>query len=79
MVHRLRDIAAALGADAAGDLDMMINRASEPAMAGPDDLALAMDPRYSGGLAQGRAKPKVCPRFLGLHEDGTTQKPVSIA
>lgn len=59
MVHRLRDIAAALGADAAGDLDMMINRASEPAMAGPDDLALAMDPRYSGGLAQGRARAAI--------------------
>lgn len=56
MVHRLRDIAAALGADAAGDLDIMINRAAEPAMAGPDDLALAMDPRYSAGLAEGRAR-----------------------
>lgn len=59
MAHRLRDIAAAIGADAAGDLDIMINRASEPAMAGPDDLALAMDPKYGDGLAAGRARAAV--------------------
>ena len=59
MAHRLRDIAAALGADAAGDLDMLIHRASEPATAGPDDLALAMDPRYSAGLAIGRARAAI--------------------
>lgn len=59
MAHRLRDIAAALGADAAGDLDLIIARASEPASAGPDDLALAMDPRYADGLALGQAKAAV--------------------
>ena len=59
MSHRLRDIAAALGADAAGDLDMMIDRASEPAHAGPQDLALAMDARYADGLAQGQAKAAI--------------------
>ena len=59
MAHRLRDIAAALGADAAGDLDLMIARASEPASAGPDDLALAMDPRYADGLALGHARAAV--------------------
>ena len=59
MVHRLGDIAAALGAEAAGDIDMLIARAAEPAVAGPDDLALAMDPRYAAGLAQGRAQAAV--------------------
>ena len=59
MAHRLRDIAAALGADSAGDIDLIIQRASEPANAGPDDLALAMDPRYADGLALGRAKAAV--------------------
>jgi UDP-3-O-[3-hydroxymyristoyl] glucosamine N-acyltransferase len=59
MTHRVRDIAAALGADAAGDLDFVIVRASEPANAGPSDLALAVDPRYSDGLALGKAQAAV--------------------
>ena len=56
MPHSIRDIATALGADAEGDLDIEIAGASEPASAGPDDLALAMDPKYAPGLAQGRAR-----------------------
>jgi UDP-3-O-[3-hydroxymyristoyl] glucosamine N-acyltransferase len=56
MGHTIAEIAAALGADAAGDLSLQVVRAAEPAMAGPDDLALAMDPRYAGGLAQGKAR-----------------------
>lgn len=59
MTHRLRDIAEALGAEAVGDLDMVIHRASEPATSGPDDLALAMDPRYADGLALGKARAAV--------------------
>ena len=59
MAHRLRDIAAALGADAEGDLDLIVMRASEPSNAGPDDLALAMDPRYGDGLALGQAKAAI--------------------
>jgi UDP-3-O-[3-hydroxymyristoyl] glucosamine N-acyltransferase len=59
MAHRLRDIAAALGAEAVGDLDMIIERASEPASAGPEDLALAMAPSYGDGLALGRARAAV--------------------
>ena len=59
MDHRLRDIAAALGAEAVGDLDMIIDRASEPASAGPKDLALAMDPRYGDGLKLGKAQAAV--------------------
>ena len=56
MTHSIRDIAQAIGAEAAGDLDLTVSRASEPASAGPDALALAMDPRYAAGLAQGRAR-----------------------
>ena len=56
MSHSIRDIAAALRAQAEGDLDVRIERASEPASAGPQDLALAMDPRYGDGIAKGRAQ-----------------------
>ena len=59
MAHRLRDIVAALGAQAAGDLDILIDRASEPSTAGPNDLALAMDPRYADGLLLGKAQAAV--------------------
>jgi UDP-3-O-[3-hydroxymyristoyl] glucosamine N-acyltransferase len=59
MAHRLRDIAAALGAEAAGDLDMEIERASEPASAGPSDLALAMAASYGDGLALGHARAAI--------------------
>jgi len=56
MAHSIAEIAAALGAQAVGDLDLRVRRAAEPAMAGPADLALAMDPRYGEGLAKGRAR-----------------------
>ncbi|WP_434621397.1 UDP-3-O-(3-hydroxymyristoyl)glucosamine N-acyltransferase [Tabrizicola sp. M-4] len=56
MAHTIRDIATALGAEAAGDLDLVVSRASEPQSAGPEALALAMDPKYAGGIAQGRAR-----------------------
>ncbi|MDZ7906033.1 MAG: UDP-3-O-(3-hydroxymyristoyl)glucosamine N-acyltransferase [Cypionkella sp.] len=52
----LAEIAAAIGAEVAGDTSLRICRAAEPASAGPQDLALAMDPKYAGGLAQGRAR-----------------------
>ena len=56
MAHRIGDLAAALGAEAAGDLDLCIAGAAEPGLAGPDDLALAMSPKYADGLSQGRAR-----------------------
>jgi UDP-3-O-[3-hydroxymyristoyl] glucosamine N-acyltransferase len=59
MGHTIRDIAAALGARAEGDLDLVILSASEPAMAGPDALALAMDPKYADGLATGQARAAI--------------------
>lgn len=56
MAHKIRDIAAAIGATAEGDLDLTVLRAAEPQAAGPDDLALAMDPKYAAHLAEGRAR-----------------------
>jgi UDP-3-O-[3-hydroxymyristoyl] glucosamine N-acyltransferase len=56
MRHTIRDIATALGADAAGDLDLTIVGAAEPAMAGADHLALALSPAYADGLGRGAAR-----------------------
>ena len=56
MNHTIRDIAKAIGAEAAGDLDLQVSGAAEPALAGPGQLALAMDPKYAPGLAQGAAR-----------------------
>jgi UDP-3-O-[3-hydroxymyristoyl] glucosamine N-acyltransferase len=55
MTHTIGEIAQALGAEAAGDLTIAVTGASEPHTAAPSDLALAMDPKYAAGLAQGRA------------------------
>ena len=57
--HSVAEIAEALGAPAEGDLDLRITGAAEPAMAGPDHLALAMDQKYAGGLAEGKARAAV--------------------
>ncbi len=55
MAHTIAEIAAAIGAEAEGDVSLQVTGASEPAAAGPDQIALAMDPRYAPGIAQGRA------------------------
>jgi UDP-3-O-[3-hydroxymyristoyl] glucosamine N-acyltransferase len=55
MAHSIRDIAAALGAEAVGNIDLMVVGAAEPQAAGPDHLALAMDAKYAPGLAKGSA------------------------
>jgi len=57
--HRLSDIAAALGARLEGDGDLRITAAAEPQAATPDHLALAMNPAYAPGLAQGQARAAV--------------------
>lgn len=56
MAHKIRDIAEAIGAAAEGDLDLTVLRAAEPQSAGPEDLALAMDPKYAAHLSEGRAR-----------------------
>lgn len=53
------EIAALLGARAEGDTSMRIARPCEPADAGPEDLALAMNPKYADGLAKGRARAAI--------------------
>lgn len=59
MGHSIQEIATALGAIAEGNVDLRIERASEPASAGADALALAMDPKYGAGLAQGQARAAI--------------------
>ncbi len=57
--YSIAEIAEALGAQVLGDGGLTIDRAAEPADARPDDLALAMDPKYADGLAQGRARAAI--------------------
>lgn len=59
MAHSVKDIAAALGAEAFGAVDLLIEGASEPATATASDLALAMTPAYGDALAQGAAQAAV--------------------
>jgi UDP-3-O-[3-hydroxymyristoyl] glucosamine N-acyltransferase len=55
MRHTIAQIAQALGAEAAGDVTLEVIGAAEPAAAGPEQLALAMDPKYAEGLTKGAA------------------------
>lgn len=59
MAYTIADIAAAVGGEAFGALDLTIRGAAEPAVARPDELALAMDPKYADGLAQGQARAAI--------------------
>lgn len=49
-MHKVRDIAKAIGARLEGDGDVAVRRPASPDNAGPNDLALAMDPRYVDAL-----------------------------
>ena len=55
----IEEIAKALGARAEGDASLRIIGASEPASAGPEHLALAMDAKYADGLMQGTAQAAI--------------------
>ena len=55
----LSEIATALNARLYGDASLRIRGAAEPAMAGPDQLALAMQPRFAEGLGQGAARAAI--------------------
>ena len=55
MGHTIADIATALGAEAVGDVTLQVTGAAEPASAGLQDLALAVNPKYADGLAKGAA------------------------
>lgn len=56
MSYRIDAIARALNARFEGDGALVFTHAAEPAQAGPDALAIASDPKYAAGLAQGRAR-----------------------
>ncbi|MEM6386627.1 MAG: UDP-3-O-(3-hydroxymyristoyl)glucosamine N-acyltransferase [Pseudomonadota bacterium] len=59
MRFTMKDIAAALEAQVFGDAELSVTGAAEPAEAGPDDLALAMDPKYAEGLKKGDARAAI--------------------
>jgi UDP-3-O-[3-hydroxymyristoyl] glucosamine N-acyltransferase len=52
-------LAAALGAEAHGDTDLEIGGAAEPAAAGPDEIALAMQPAFADDLGKGAARAAI--------------------
>jgi UDP-3-O-[3-hydroxymyristoyl] glucosamine N-acyltransferase len=56
MIFTLSQIATALGAEFQGDGDIALSGAAEPQDAHPDELALAMDPKYAERIAQGQAR-----------------------
>ena len=56
MIFTVQEIADALGAKAFGATDIKVRAASEPADAGPEDLALATNEKYAAGLAKGSAQ-----------------------
>jgi UDP-3-O-[3-hydroxymyristoyl] glucosamine N-acyltransferase len=71
MTYTLSQIAAALGAEAVGAVDLSVSHVSEPAMATADALALAMDPKYAEDIGKGAAQvamlwPGADWRSLGL-------------
>ena len=71
MAHTIAAIAKAIGAPFEGDGDLRVVGAAEPAMAGPDQLALATNPKYAEGLQLGQARaallwPGADWRALGL-------------
>ena len=57
--HTVEEIARALGAPAEGELSLRVSGVAEPAEARADDLALAMDAKYAGGLSRGQARAAV--------------------
>ncbi|GAB4272986.1 MAG: UDP-3-O-(3-hydroxymyristoyl)glucosamine N-acyltransferase [Pararhodobacter sp.] len=59
MKHAVSDIANALGTRFEGDGTITVIGAAEPASAGPEHLAMAMDRRYGDGVAKGRARAAV--------------------
>jgi UDP-3-O-[3-hydroxymyristoyl] glucosamine N-acyltransferase len=56
MQYSVREIAAAIEAEALGDVDIVISALSEPGDAGPGDLALASNPKYADALTRGAAQ-----------------------
>jgi len=59
MAYSVKDIAAALGAQAFGAVDILVTKPAEPGSASPDDLALAMTPAYGEALAASKVRAAV--------------------
>ncbi|MXX90980.1 MAG: UDP-3-O-(3-hydroxymyristoyl)glucosamine N-acyltransferase [Boseongicola sp. SB0677_bin_26] len=59
MNQTVEEIAAALEADAFGNVRLSVKGAAEPSEAEPDELALAMSPKYASALADGRARAAI--------------------
>lgn len=55
----IEELARALGAEAVGDAAITVTGAAEPAFAGPDDIALAMQPAFAEDLSKGRARAAI--------------------
>ncbi|MCR8547284.1 UDP-3-O-(3-hydroxymyristoyl)glucosamine N-acyltransferase [Salipiger sp. P9] len=55
-MYSIADIAKALGLEAQGETSLRVNGVAEPAMAGPQSLALAMKPDFAAQIAQGQAQ-----------------------
>ena len=53
------ELARALGAEAAGDLTLSVSGAAEPGAATRDQIALAMQPSFAGGLGSGAARAAI--------------------
>lgn len=71
MAYSIASIAAAIGAPFEGAGDLVVEGAAEPAFATANHLALATNPKYAEGLAQGKARaallwPGADWRALGL-------------
>lgn len=71
MAYTVKQIAESLAAKAEGDLSIIVRGPAHPEFATPDSLALAMDPKFVGNLANGRARVAILPkgtdwRALGL-------------
>ena len=56
----IAELARALGAEAVGDGALAVSGAAEPAAAGPDEIALAMQPAFAARpRAKGRARAAI--------------------
>ncbi len=55
----IREIALALGAEAVGDLDLVVTGAAEPQDGTAGKLAMAMDPKYAEKLQDGQAEAAI--------------------
>ena len=56
MSYTVGDIAQSLGARAEGDTSLVVHSVAEPAMAGADQLALAMKPEFASDLTESAAQ-----------------------